>query len=605
MNSYTIESSPLKPLRKSLFLFLFLFSFSHLNFAQITRVGQKSRVNTTTLNSQRNAKAAMDNDGNYLVVWESFDEDGDGWGVYGQWYNADRTSNGASFKANPITEHDQRNPAVAVGEDGSSIIVWEEEEEDGSGFSLKFSSYDDSHSSVVSGTTIRSTQSGQQRWPDVDMDANGTSFITWTQVAHDNSTYTIFVQKRLSNGSATSSPIQINDNNNSFNGFSKIAVEQSGDMAITWQSLGSDTTGTHGIMLERLDQIFTSLGSESLVNTEITGNQYAPDVAMDSVGNFTVVWTSAGQDGDGDGIYGQHYFADGSSNGVEFQVNTNTTGFQNYPSIGMSKTGAMAIGWNSYDQSSDYDGAFAQAYHSDGSQNGLEYQIEYRSNSFQQFPSIAAKVISDSMIFVWADGFRNSTSTLDGSDYGVYSAKIGVAGPLAATFTVNNISCHGIIDGSIIPTVSNGIAPLTYAWSNGPSTKNNTNLSAGTYTLTITDFLSATIIDSVTITEPDSLVADVFIVEEIVCAGDDNGHLIAYGFGGSMPYAFLWSSGGTDATDTNLVAGNYTVTITDASGCSDTASANLIANDTIPPVASTQNITVYLNGSGKCELYSW
>ncbi|MBL4708666.1 MAG: SprB repeat-containing protein, partial [Flavobacteriales bacterium] len=468
MNISTQDSKFFGLLQKSNIMLLFLFLSSSILSAQIVNIGGDTLVNTTTVNSQQNAKVAMDDDGNYLVVWESDGQDGDGFGVYGQWYDADGTLNGSEFQVNSITENDQRFPAVAVTEDGRASIVWVEDEEDGSGWTLNCRIYRSSHTAITTAFSIRTSSNGQQRWPDVHMDNSGNTYVTWTQVSNDLSTYTIYAQVRNSIGVDLTGIITINDVSSSFNGYSKIGVEENGDFAVTWQILGSDNATTHGILCERFNSAGVSQGTEFQVNTEVSGYQISPDIAMDSTGNFTVVWTSAGQDGDEDGIYGQRYTNAGATDDSEFQISTTTAGFQNHPSIGMSKEGSAAVAWNSYGTDGSFDGIYLQAYNADGTTSGTETLMNTRTTDFQQFAEVAAYSISNNMVVVWADGLVNSTSTHDGSGYGIFSQRFSIAAMLVASAAVSSaIDCNGDTDGQVTASETGGTAPYTYIWNTG------------------------------------------------------------------------------------------------------------------------------------------
>ncbi|MFO7900670.1 MAG: SdrD B-like domain-containing protein [Planctomycetota bacterium] len=97
-------------------------------------------------------------------------------------------------------------------------------------------------------------------------------------------------------------------------------------------------------------------GSEIQVNTTAAGDQTRPSVAADADGDFVVAWDTAGQDGDGLGVYARMYDADGTPNGDEFPVNTETTGDQYRPSVAMADDGSFVIAWQSDGQDGDSGG---------------------------------------------------------------------------------------------------------------------------------------------------------------------------------------------------------------------------------------------------------
>ncbi len=136
---------------------------------------------------------------------------------------------------------------------------------------------------------------------------------------------------------------------------------------------------------------------------------------------------------------------------------------------------------------------------------------------------------------------------------------------------VTNITCNGAANGAIDVLAEDGLAPYTYAWSKdgvaGFSTLEDlTNLSPGDYKLIVTDANGS--IDSVftLITEPDILTAAATGTNNI-CFGASSGTATVISAGGTLPYTYLWSNGATTDDISNLIAGNYSVTITDANGC--------------------------------------
>jgi hypothetical protein len=158
---------------------------------------------------------------------------------------------------------------------------------------------------------------------------------------------------------------------------------------------------------------------------------------------------------------------------------------------------------------------------------------------------------------------------------------ISAAGSIALTGTptATNITCNGLCNGSISGVaITGGTAPYTYAWSNGASTANLSNLCAGSYTLTVTDNggCSFTLPIAITITQPAVLAVPAPTVNNITCNGLTNGSITVAPTGGTAPYTYVWSpTGGTAATASGLPTGTYTVSVTDANGCTASASGTI------------------------------
>jgi len=129
-----------------------------------------------------------------------------------------------------------------------------------------------------------------------------------------------------------------------------------------------------------------------------------------------------------------------------------------------------------------------------------------------------------------------------------------------------HVTCHNGSDGKIILNVSGGTPPYTYLWSNGAKTKDISDLSAGLYSVKITDAIDCTDENSARINEPDKLRAEIDC-GHLTCQSDTNGTLDLTVTGGTPPYTYLWSNGETVEDPVGLPGGIYSVVVTDANGC--------------------------------------
>ncbi|GIV42269.1 MAG: hypothetical protein KatS3mg034_1579 [Vicingaceae bacterium] len=164
---------------------------------------------------------------------------------------------------------------------------------------------------------------------------------------------------------------------------------------------------------------------------------------------------------------------------------------------------------------------------------------------------------------------------------------IGQPQPIQINLTTSPISCNGNCDGSIIPSVSGGTPPYSYNWNNGSTSPSLSGLCAGNYTLTVTDANGCVASASASLTQPNSLTIQMNATN-VSCSGGCNGSATATPIGGTPPYNYQWSNGSTGQTATGLCAGVYTVTVTDANGCTATANINIGDGN---PITITSNIT--------------
>ncbi len=210
--------------------------------------------------------------------------------------------------------------------------------------------------------------------------------------------------------------------------------------------------------------------------------------------------------------------------------------------------------------------------------------------------------------YLWSTG--DTTSSITGLSAGTYyftltnstgcaisdSATVGQVAALVSSAVVDsNISCNGLSDGGASASASGGTAPYTYLWSNAATTASITGVVAGTYTVSITDANACSNSNTVVITEPGALNAISQLDSHVTCFGGSDGAISVITVGGTAPYTYIWSNGGTSASVGGLSAGTYTVTVTDANGCSDTDN-RLITQPAI--LTGSMSVTA-------CDSYTW
>ncbi|MFS0491569.1 T9SS type A sorting domain-containing protein [Leadbetterella byssophila] len=212
--------------------------------------------------------------------------------------------------------------------------------------------------------------------------------------------------------------------------------------------------------------------------------------------------------------------------------------------------------------------------------------------------------------YSWS-GSNSTTATASNLAAGTYAVTVTDANGCTATqsFTITqpayaleasisaqtNVSCNGGTNGSATILASGGTAPYTYSWSHDNSTNASANgLSAGTYTVTVTDANGISTSAQVTITQPTALVASQGAITHVYAFGASTGSATVMVNGGTAPYTYSWSgSNSTTATASNLAAGTYTVTVTDANGCTTSQSFTI----TQPASALQASISAQTNVS--------
>ncbi len=178
--------------------------------------------------------------------------------------------------------------------------------------------------------------------------------------------------------------------------------------------------------------------------------------------------------------------------------------------------------------------------------------------------------------WVFAAGFQSDGKLIAGGKFTALSGSIPrnrvarlltACAPVSPGIAVTNLSCYGDSGGEINLTPSGTMLPYTFDWGGGITTEDRTGLAAGTYSVTITDAGGCPSTFSVNVTQPAAISAAP-VVTNITCFGSADGIIDLTPTGGAGAYTFNWSDGITTEDRTGLDAGNYSVTINDANGCS-------------------------------------
>jgi gliding motility-associated-like protein len=154
---------------------------------------------------------------------------------------------------------------------------------------------------------------------------------------------------------------------------------------------------------------------------------------------------------------------------------------------------------------------------------------------------------------------------------------------VTATTSVTDNTCNSSCDGTATVNVTVGAGPFTYLWTDpaAQTTPTASGLCAGNYTITVTDDDGCFNSYTVNITEPVLLDVTLTASGDVSCSGACNGFAQVSVAGGTPPYQYNWSNGSLSAVNSNLCAGLYSLTVTDANGCTDTLTVNILQPNTL------------------------
>jgi len=351
------------------------------------------RVNTTTTGMQSQSSVAALANGGYLITWVSAGQDGSGTGIFAQRFDRGGQKVGAEFQVNHLTAGDQQHTAILAMEDGGWVIAWSGPIEGGSTTGIYARRFDADGTAIqtrlVSDASFNNQYYAGTAYnhgaPTLAAREDGGFVVGWTTFysatdtdiwirqydaagavlgnhfvaadggledhltlvgAPDGSVFAIYQEvdgfyngptsgwdrdygiyiERHGLSGALDAPLQLNTTIAGNQTHPTLAILANGNMVAAWQT--ADASGT-GIVFRVLDSEGVPLIGERFANRTTAGNQSSPDIVALADGTFLILWTSAGTDGSGTGIYGQRVSADGGLYlGSEFRLNATTAGDQ-------------------------------------------------------------------------------------------------------------------------------------------------------------------------------------------------------------------------------------------------------------------------------------
>ncbi|MBN1803927.1 MAG: hypothetical protein JW837_01630 [Sedimentisphaerales bacterium] len=377
------------------------------------------QVNTHTTNKQENPAIAMDSAGNFIVVWNSYLQDGSSNGIFGQRFDRNHNPIGREFQINSTSTGNQKEPSVAMNADGSFVVAWQgtgandEDEED-----IFARLYNPNGIPVYNEFHINTNTADKQLCPAVAMSNDGGFVIVWESVnVPQDDKKSICGQLYNKDGLRVGAEFVVN--NVSYDGrYPNVAMDTEGNFIVVWMEDRSSNS-----ILGRLYNPHGSAKTESFVVSSTKFSSVTePSVAVGVQGHFIVTWDGHPELAKEDDIHVRIFNADGTAFSEQFIVNTTTAGPQQNPRIAVNNHAQFIIVWDSkIDPDINEREIFAQRYNNFGIPIGDEFQVNAFIEGDQKQPGVAMKNGRD-FITVWqSDG-------QDGSGYGVFGQMDQIVG---------------------------------------------------------------------------------------------------------------------------------------------------------------------------------
>ncbi len=346
---------------------------------------------TLSLEESSPSIAVVESSGDFVAAWTSFEEPGQdesGLGVYVQSFDAAGVPKSSRILVNQDHAGDQIAPQVAVEGTGKFIVVWQGPDEDGTGIYAQ--RYDELGN--AQGTTVRVHDSpvGDQRSASVQMDSAGNAIIVWQSSGQDGDGTGIYARRYDSSG-VLGDELLVNTTTDGDQMSPAMSLNRStGDFIVVWEGEVTGDETSIEVFAQRFDHDATPIGSEIQVNTETLRDQVAPNVAMDTAGNFVVTWTSEGIPGSGSDVFAQRFSASGTPVDGEFRVNGTVLQGQRDSVVAMDADGDFMITWQTSHQDEFSWGIYGRSYDSSGLPLSTEFQVNTYAEQPQTHPALAA-----------------------------------------------------------------------------------------------------------------------------------------------------------------------------------------------------------------------
>ncbi len=311
------------------------------NLIKITPPNYLDKITTNTFSLylpglQKKPLIASDKKGNFVIVWQGDDTNSSG--IFAQVYDSSGLPRSPQLQVNDTITGNQENPVLAMNNNGNFIIAWESQGQSGAGKALFGKKFNRDGEAFGKEFSISSDKSDNDTFA-LTIDHKENIFVVFSK-RNEKWEYELIEKKYNYQGKFIQFRVASSKNYSGFN--PDIAVDNSGNTIITWQNKNNND---FNIYTRKFDINGNHLTTETEVNNFKVNDQMKPKVSADNSGNYIITWQSYGQDDSYWGIFGQKFNKNGKPVDSEFLVNTTTSESQENASVINIGSGNFIIAW--------------------------------------------------------------------------------------------------------------------------------------------------------------------------------------------------------------------------------------------------------------------
>jgi hypothetical protein len=315
------------------------------------KLGEEFRVNTTVESIQENPRVCGVSDGGFVICWDSYgDIDGSATAVFAQRFDKNGVMYGEEFQVNTYTENYQYGPDISDLTNGNFVVCWNSLEQDGSGDGIFGQLFKSDGTKKGEEFQINTYTSNRQKYPSVCGLSGGGFVVCWQSYGQDEQWDGIFMQIYDSSGVKYGEETQVNTEGSRWQGNPSVDMIDNDRFVICWDSEAFYVDSKSDIIAQIFNNYGEKLGNEIVVNTDLLDYQYFPSISRLGEDGFVICWESNEQDGNLTGVFAQMYDHNEEKNGWDFGVNNLTETPQQRPRVCGFSNGDFVVCWETVGQ---------------------------------------------------------------------------------------------------------------------------------------------------------------------------------------------------------------------------------------------------------------